>query len=78
MMYLWILHQYIKKEFQINLNDFTTNVNMIVVCTSSNYNYKSEVFRVTNEWAEKGFEEFAKLLKYAAYAEYNREKLLKE
>lgn len=51
---------------------------MIVVCTSSNYNYKSEVFRVTNEWAEKGFEEFAKLLKYAAYAEYNREKLLKE
>lgn len=77
MMYLWILHQYVKKEFQINLNDFTTNVNMIVVCTSPNYNYKSEVFKVTNEWIEKGFREFERLLKYAAYALYNKDSILK-
>lgn len=75
--YIWILHQYIKKEFQIDLNEFTTYVNMIVVCTSSNYNYKSEVFRVTNDWIEKGFKEFEKLLKYAAYALYNRDSILK-
>lgn len=74
--YIWILHQYIKKEFQINLNEFTTNINMIVVCTSSNYNYESEVFRVTNEWAEKGFKEFEKLLKYSAYAIYNKDSII--
>ena len=75
-MYIWVLRQYVKREFNIDLKEFTTNLNMIVVSTVPNYS--TSVFRVTNEWAEKGFEEFAKLLKYAAYAEYNREKLLKE
>ena len=47
---------------------------MIVVSTIPEYN--SGVYQVTNDWIDTGFKEFAKFLRLAAYALYNKEQLL--
>ena len=72
--YIWILCLYLQKEYNINLSEYKIFVNMIVVSTVPEY--LSGIYRVTNKWIYKGFEEFSHLLKLAAYAEYNRDELL--
>lgn len=74
--YWWILSHYISKKFRIeNMKEsYRAYLNMIVVSTVPPYN--CSVFRVDRKWLLKGFEEFSLLLKYAAFAEYNRDRIL--
>lgn len=72
--YIWVLRLYLQKTYNINLSEYKTYINMIVVSTIPEYN--SGVYQVTNNWIDTGFKEFTKFLRLAAYALYNKEQLL--
>ena len=72
--YIWVLKLYLKKKYNINIKEYKIYINMIVVSTVPPYS--SIVYKVTNEWVEKGYKEFVRLLKYAAFAEYNKDLIL--
>lgn len=70
-MYFWMLKQYLTSEgYKLN----KSYLNIISVQTIPNYS--TVVFRIPNKWFTKGLKEFKTLLSYAAYAEYNKEKIL--
>lgn len=71
--YSYILKQYLKQKFGYD-KEYKMNVNMFIVQTIPNYT--SIVFKVPIKWIKIGLKEFKKLLCYAAYAEYNKDKLL--
>lgn len=70
-MYFWMLKQYLTSEgYKLN----KSYLNIISVQTIPNYS--TVVFRIPNKWFVKGLKEFKTLLSYAAYAEFNKEKIL--
>lgn len=75
--YSWILLLYLKHTYRIE--DLKTKwnhfINMVVVSTVPPYN--CAVFKVNHKWLLEGYKEFIRLLKYAAYAEYNKDEILK-
>lgn len=56
--YLWLLHHIMREKYP-NIK-FTYNVNILAVQTSQDY--KSEVFKVSKKWIDKGLNEFKKLI----------------
>lgn len=70
-MYYWMLLSYLNREdYKVS----KSYLNIISVQTIPNYS--TVVFRIPNKWFVKGLKEFKTLLSYAAYAEYNKEKIL--
>lgn len=70
-MYYWMLLSYLnRKDYKVS----KSYLNIISVQTIPNYS--TVVFRIPNKWFTKGLKEFKTLLSYAAYAEYNKEKIL--
>lgn len=70
-MYYWMLLSYLNSENYVVSKSY---LNIISVQTIPNYS--TVVFRIPNKWFVKGLKEFKTLLSYAAYAEYNKEKIL--
>lgn len=70
-MYYWMLLSYLNSENYVVSKSY---LNIISVQTIPNYS--TVVFRIPNKWFVKGLKEFKTLLFYAAYAEYNKEKIL--
>lgn len=70
-MYYWMLLSYLNREdYKVS----KSYLNIISVQTIPNYS--STVFKIPNKWLLKGLKEFKTLLSYAAYVEYNKEKIL--
>lgn len=68
-MYMWILLQYVTKEYGYNKEEWTVKCNIIAVETI--LNHRSQVFPISKNILEKGRKEFCRLLKMVAYCEMN-------
>lgn len=69
--YNWVITQYLNN---LGYNIKHNYLNIISVQTIPNFICK--VFNIPQKWYYKGLFEFKKLICYAAYAEYNRDKIL--
>lgn len=64
-MYSWMLRNYVQKQYNIKPSSLTAN--MLLISTIPDY--RSGVFKVTNNEIRKGFLEFKDLLQRVAYCE---------